>query len=293
MAGAEDTLTIAVASGKGGTGKTTIATSLAKTLSKTGSHVLFQDCDVEAPNAHLFLSPSLAEKKDVHVLIPEVDLAKCTGCGRCGEVCEFHAIVVLWKKPLVFPELCHGCGSCTLECPEKAITEIPKTIGALQRGSAEQGIRFSHGLLNVGEPMAVPVISQLKKWANPGNTSIIIRDSPPGTSCPVVETMRGADYVLLVTEPTPFGLHDLKLAAQLARDLEIPAGVIINRDGVGDAQVDDFCRQAKLPVLMRIPLEREIGEGIAQGKNLVDIQPEYEQFFLEMYRQIKDQQVKK
>jgi MinD superfamily P-loop ATPase len=291
MAGEIPKMIIAVASGKGGTGKTTIATSLAKTISKSGQRVAYLDCDVEAPNAHLFLSPTLDRRRDVNVLIPRVDLEKCTGCGRCGEVCEFHAIVVLGEKPLVFPELCHGCGSCTLECPENAITEIPKTIGVLEAGLAGERIDFSRGLLNVGEPMAVPVISQLKKWVNARQVVTIIRDSPPGTSCPVVETMRGADFVLLVTEPTPFGLHDLKLAAQLSNALGILSGVVINRDGVGDEQLEDFCREAKLPILMRIPLKREIGEGIAQGKNLVEIQPEYKDIFLEMYTKIRDRKI--
>jgi MinD superfamily P-loop ATPase len=291
MAGEIAKMIIAVASGKGGTGKTTIATSMAKMISKSGQRVAYLDCDVEAPNAHLFLSPALDRRRDVNVLIPRVNLEKCTGCGRCGEVCEFHAIVVLGEKPLVFPELCHGCGSCTLECPENAITEIPKTIGVLEASLTGEKIDFSRGLLNVGEPMAVPVISQLKKWVNTRHVGTVIRDSSPGTSCPVVETMRGADFVLLVTEPTPFGLHDLKLATQLSNDLGILSGVVINRDGVGDAQLEDFCREAKLPILMRIPLKREIGEGIAQGKNLVEIQPEYRDIILEMYTKIRDRKI--
>lgn len=292
MAGDFDNMVIAVASGKGGTGKTTVATSLAKALSKAGNRVLYLDCDVEAPNAHLFLAPILDQNKDVNVLIPRVDEEKCTGCGRCAEVCEFHAIVVLGGKPLVFPELCHGCGSCTMECPEMAISEIPQKIGVLERGLADEEIYFSRGLLDVGEPMAVPVISQLKKWTNQSGEGTVVRDVPPGTSCPVVESIRGADFVILVTEPTPFGLHDLKLAAQLTKEMGIPAGVIINRDGVGDTHVEEYCQEAEIPILMRIPLKREIGEGIAKGKNLVDIQPEYEGFFMEMYVHIRDELVK-
>ncbi len=292
MAGVFTNMIIAVASGKGGTGKTTIATSLAKTLSKAGNRVIFLDCDVEAPNAHLFLTPSLDQHRDVNVLIPRVDEGKCTGCGRCAEVCEFHAIVVLGEKPLVFPELCHGCGSCTMECPEDAITEIPKAIGVLERGWSDDMINFSRGLLNVGEPMAVPVISQLKKWKNRAGEGIVIRDVPPGTSCPVVESIRGADFVILVTEPTPFGLHDLKLAAQLTREMGIPAGVIINRDGVGDTRVEDFCQETEIPILMRIPLTRVIGEGIAKGLNLIDIKPKYEGHFIQMYAHIRNELVK-
>ena len=279
---------IAVASGKGGTGKTTVAASLATALADTGLPVSFLDCDVEAPNAHLFLRPAFDQQKNVDMLIPQVDEPLCTGCGRCAEVCEFHAIVVLGGTPLVFPELCHGCGSCTLECPEKAISEVPKTLGVLESGPVSAQINFARGLLNVGEPMAVPVISQLKKWQAPDPDRITIMDSSPGTSCPVVESIRGADYVILVTEPTPFGLHDLKLALQLTEELSIPAGVIVNRDGVGDTKVDDFCQEAGLPILMRIPLERKIGEGIAQGKSLIEIQPKYRDFFYRMYVQIQD-----
>ena len=231
---------IAVASGKGGTGKTTVAASLASALADTGQPVSFLDCDVEAPNAHLFLGPVFDQRRDVDILIPQVDENLCTGCGRCAEVCEFHAIVVLGGKTLVFPELCHGCGSCTLECPEKAISEIPQTLGILERGPANSQINFARGLLNVGEPMAVPIISQLKKWQIPSPEEIVILDSSPGTSCPVVESICGADFVILVTEPTPFGLHDLKLAVYLTKELGIPAGVIVNRDGVGDKKVDDY-----------------------------------------------------
>jgi len=281
-------MVIAVASGKGGTGKTTIATSLARTLAETGRPVSFLDCDVEAPNAHLFLNPVFVQQGDVERLIPRVDEAVCTGCGRCAEVCEFHAIVVLGGQPLVFPELCHGCGSCTLECPEEAISETPKTLGILERGPAAAQISFARGLLNIGEPMAVPVISQLKKWLPPRPDDTVILDSSPGTSCPVVEAIRGADFVLLVTEPTPFGQHDLWLAIQLTEELGIPAGVIINRDGVGDTKVDDLCREVGLPILMRIPLERKIGKGIAAGQSLTEIYPEYRDRFLRLFSRIEE-----
>jgi len=278
---------IAIASGKGGTGKTTVATSLAMALSKSGKSISCLDCDVEAPNAHIFLRPRLAQRKPVNLLIPEVDADLCTGCGRCAEVCQFHAIVVLGTKTLVFPELCHGCGSCALVCPENAITEISKSQGVLERGPANGGINFAHGVLNVGEPMAVPVISQLKSWQNLSNTGTVILDSPPGTSCPVVESLRGADYVILVTEPTPFGLHDLRLAVQLTLELNIPAGVIVNRDGIGDSIVDDYCRETGLPIIMRIPFDRGISEGIAQGKLLVEIDPSYIKRFQLLYEQIE------
>ena len=279
---------IAVASGKGGTGKTTIATSLARALVDLDQEVSFLDCDVEAPNAHLFLRPAFQQTQNVDILIPQVDSELCTACGRCAEICQYHAIVVLGQKTLVFPELCHGCGSCTLECPEKAITEIPKKLGVLEAGPSPYGIQFARGLLDVGEPMAVPVIHQLKKWRSLQDEPISIWDSPPGTSCPVVESIRGADYLLLVTEPTPFGLHDLKLTVQLATELDIPTGVVINRDGVGNSQVEMFCQEMHIPILMRIPLDREICAGIAQGKTLVDIQPAYKICFQEMFSRIRD-----
>lgn len=275
---------IAIASGKGGTGKTTVATSLALAIS--GSSPVILDCDVEAPNAHLFLKPQFDQRQQVSMLIPEVDESRCTGCGRCAEVCQFHAIVVLAGKVLVFPELCHGCGSCGLNCPEEAILEVSRPLGILEAGTAMDGIRFSHGVLNIGEPMAVPVIHQLKNWRPFPNGEVVIRDAPPGTSCPVVESIRGADFVILVAEPTPFGLHDLRLAAQLTRELDLPAGVIVNRDGVGDAGVDETCRQEGLPIMMRIPLDRRIGEAIARGVTIVESFPEYVPHFQELYDRI-------
>ncbi|MBN1287606.1 MAG: ATP-binding protein [Anaerolineae bacterium] len=264
---------IVVASGKGGTGKTTVATGLALVMAQAGPPPLFLDCDVEAPNAHFFLKPALSRREDVNLLIPQVDLARCTFCGRCAEVCQYHAIAVLNRNVMVFPELCHGCGSCTLNCPERAITETPHVIGVLEAGQTPAGIDFARGLLNIGEPMASPVIRALKKWrtAAPGQTVIV--DAPPGTSCPVVEAMHGADLALLVTEPTPFGLHDLRLAVELARHLSIPAAAIINRDGIGDDGVERFCREAGLPVLMRIPFDRELAAGLARGRPLPEISP--------------------
>jgi len=284
---------IAVASGKGGTGKTTVATGLALSLAAELEHgrsasvpPLFLDCDVEAPNAHLFLKPAFDRRRDVAILIPQVNEGMCTHCGKCAEVCQYHAIAVLGSKVLVFPQLCHGCGSCTLMCPASAITEVPEVMGVLEAGTALSGIAFARGVMNVGEPMAVPVIRALKKWAMPQAGQVVIVDTSPGTSCPVVEAVRGADFLLLVTEPTSFGLHDLRLAAQIARELHIPAGVVINRDGIGNSGVEEFCRAEGLPILMRIPFERIIAEGIAQGKALVDIHTEYLSRFGDLYWQM-------
>ena len=295
---------IAVASGKGGTGKTTVATSLALSLAEdaagqpVASPPTYVDCDVEGPNGHLFLMPDLKRRQDVAIQIPRVEAAKCTACGRCAEVCQYHAIVVLGKKTLVFDQLCHGCGSCILVCPEGAITEEPHAIGVLEAGPAARGVSFARGVLDVGEPLATPAIRQLKKWAIPTDgpeEGIVILDAPPGTSCPVVEAVRGADYLLLVTEPTPFGLHDLRLVAGVASELGIPAGVVINRDGIGDAGVDEFCAAAGLPILLRIPFERAIAEGIAQGRTLVEIHPEYgprlRAMVAEIIRQVKNRNI--
>ena len=277
---------ITIASGKGGTGKTTIATSLALSLTELGTLPVFLDGDVEAPNAHLFLNPTFEQLQEVAIQIPQVDESKCTYCGKCAEVCQYHAIVMMGKKTLVFPQLCHGCGSCARVCPEHVIHEMPQAIGVLECGPARGGILFVRGVLNIGEPMAVPVIRQLKQWIEPRPGQFEIVDAPPGTSCPVVESMRGADVILLVTEPTPFGLHDLRLAVEVARELGIPVGVVINRDGIGDDQVNEFCQSEGLPILMRVPFERAIAEGVARGKTLVDIHPEYVERFQQLFMQI-------
>ena len=288
---------ITVASGKGGTGKTTVAVSLALSLTTDARNTriptnplmscnpLYLDCDVEEPNAALFLKPVFEQRDEVGILIPEVDFDKCTYCGRCAEVCQYHAIAVVAQKVLVFPELCHGCGSCTLNCPEGAIHEVLNVTGVIEMGRADS-ITFGQGVMNVGEAMAVPIIRQLKQRAIPSDTSeqVVILDASPGTSCPVVESMRGADFVLLVTEPTPFGLHDLRLAVEVARDeLGLPVGVVVNRDGVGDRGVDEYCAAQDIPILMRIPLDRRIAEAYSEGRPLVEALPEYRERFRELY----------
>lgn len=276
---------IAIASGKGGTGKTTISTSLALTLHSSGKSISFFDCDVETPNAHLFLNPVFTKEEDVSILIPKIDEDLCIACGKCVEVCEFNAILLLGSSPLVFPNLCHGCGSCTAMCPTEAISEIPNIIGKIQQGETQEGIPFNNGVLNIGEPMAVPIISQLIK-TNGKETQYKIYDSPPGTSCSVVEICQSADFVLLVTEPTPFGLHDLKLAVQLTQVLSKPTGVIINRDGIGNDSIEKYCNENNIPILLRIPYNRKISEATALGVNLIEIIPEIKSQYLEMIDKI-------
>ena len=220
---------IAIASGKGGTGKTTVATNLAYVASRNGQSVAYLDCDVEEPNGHIFLKPEITDRKPVGSLIPQVDAEKCTLCGECGEICQYSAIVRVGEKVLVYPELCHGCGGCSLVCPADAITEVSREIGVLETGRAG-AIQFAQGLLNVGEAMSPPVIRAVKSTAFQADLTIV--DAPPGTSCPVIEAVRGADFVILVTEPTPFGFHDLKLAVEMVRVLKLPFGVVINRAGL-------------------------------------------------------------
>ncbi len=277
---------IAVASGKGGTGKTTVAVSLA--LSLAAEDPLFVDCDVEEPNAALFLRPTIDERREVGQMIPRVDPEVCTACGRCAEVCQFNALAVVAEDVLVFPELCHACGSCMLNCPEEAITEELDVTGVIERGAAGR-ITFAQGILNVGEAMAVPVIRQLKRWVVPasGSDGPVILDAPPGNACPVVEVMHGADFVLLVTEPTPFGLHDLRLAVEVARgEMGLPVGVVINREGVGDRGVEAFCQAEHVPILMRIPIERRIAEAYSEGVPLVEELPTYRERFRALYSDV-------
>jgi MinD superfamily P-loop ATPase len=290
---------ITVASGKGGTGKTTVAVNLMLAVAGLDvSHrpetLTFLDCDVEEPNAHIFLKPELTRAEDVGLMLPEVDVERCTYCGTCAEVCAFNAIAVLGKRVLVFPELCHGCGSCTYNCPEQAIHEVLRTTGRLDWGTVTADgttVAFGQGEMNVGEAMATPIIRQLKAKGLPdGENSLAILDAPPGNACPVVETMRDADFVLLVTEPTPFGLHDVRVAAQVAREeLGVPIGVVINREGVGDEGVDTFCAEAEIPILLRFPLDRRVAEAYADGVPMVEALPEYRRDFEQLFAKIDAQ----
>lgn len=267
---------IAVASGKGGTGKTTVSVNLARVL---GSEVRLLDCDVEEPNAHLFLKGSKIKEEIVTIPIPQVDESLCDGCGECGKFCEYHAIVTFGTAPLVFPEMCHGCGGCTMVCPQKAIREIDKRIGVVETLQAGN-ITLIQGLLDVGSAMAPPLIRAVKAHLQNGLPAIL--DAPPGTSCPVIATLRETDFVVLVTEPTPFGLHDLKLAVDMVRELGIPFGVVVNRVGVGDDRVHVYCNEQNIPVILEIPDDRRIAEAYSRGELIVESLPEYRELFLNL-----------
>jgi len=287
---------ISVASGKGGTGKTTIAVNLALALAKNqGKNVQFLDCDVEEPNAHLFLKPVITSSESVEIPVPKINHKKCNYCGKCAEVCVFNAIAVTKNKVLVFPGLCHGCGACSLFCPEKAISEEGNEIGILEEGKAGS-INFTHGRLNIGEPMAPPIIRKIKtkiKKDYNGNRSnditnrhITLIDAPPGTSCPVIESIKGSDYTILVTEPTPFGLHDLILAVEVLKKLNIPHGVVLNKCDIGDHKVEEYCKKNDIPLLLSIPLDREIAVAYSKGIPIVKINPSYEQKFIQLFQKI-------
>jgi len=274
---------IAVASGKGGTGKTTVAANLAVSLASDGQRVVYADCDVEEPNGHIFLKPAIRNVTRVGIPIPEVDASKCTGCGQCGEVCQFSAIVCINEKVLTFPELCHGCGGCSLLCPENAIQEVQREIGVIEEGAAN-GIGFIHGIMEIGEAMSAPLIHAVKEKVPPDGITIL--DSPPGTSCPVIEAVRDTDFVLLVTEPTPFGLSDLRLAVEMVRALGLRFGIIINRCDVGDDEVRSYCASEDIPLLLEIPDDRRIAEAYSRGEMVVEAVPDLRDKLTEMWEKM-------
>ncbi len=255
---------IAVLSGKGGTGKTTVATNLAYCLHTSGKRVQLMDADAEEPNSHIFFNVDYTHEEDVNILLPEIDRNVCTHCGECAKACEFSAISVSSKHIMVFEYLCHGCGVCKMVCPVNAISEKPKSIGKIRLGKTKEGISFAEGILNIGEPSAVRIIRQMKKHAE-SDADVIVIDSPPGTSCPVVETLQDVDFALLVTEPTPFGLHDLKLAVNTTKDLELPIGVVINRYDGQYTKVEEYLESENVPLMMKIPYSVEIAKSYSSG----------------------------
>jgi MinD superfamily P-loop ATPase len=272
---------ISIASGKGGTGKTTVATNLARSI---GSNVQLLDCDVEEPNAHLFINPVIEETETIFTPVPEVDKEKCNYCGKCGDICQYKAIVVVGDIILTFPELCHSCGGCMEVCPEKAITEVGRELGILQKGH-RNSLAFIHGRLRVGEAMSPPLIRKVRACTDPAKSAII--DAPPGTSCPVIASMKNTDFVLLVTEPTPFGLHDLKLAVGAVRALDIPCGLVINRADMGNDCVKEYAKRENLPVLMEIPFDRSIAEAYSRGELMIDAIPGWQEKFIKLFDDIK------
>ncbi len=275
MSGKNGSITIAVASGKGGTGKTTVSTALARAAHKEGRKVTMLDCDVEEPNSHIFLKPRMEDKWQVSITVPEVNKEKCTACGECGKICAFSAIIVLGESAMTFPELCHSCGGCWKVCPEDALGEIKREIGMLRTGKGLGGIPFIYGSVRIGEAMGVPLIRQVKEYIDRDGGLTII-DAPPGTSCPAIESVRGSDFVLLVTEPTPFGLNDLKLAVEMVRVLGIESGVVINRCDVGDNKVREYCAAEGVPVLLEIPDDRRVAEAYSRGELPFEALPDLE-----------------
>lgn len=272
---------VAIASGKGGTGKTTLAVNLAVAM---GDGVTYVDCDVEEPNGHLFLKPVIEMSKTVGIPAPVVDKKACTGCGRCVEACRFNALACVKGQVLVFGQLCHGCGGCQWVCPERAITEQDRPIGVVETGRAD-GVAFVQGRLNVGAAMSPPLIRAVRATAP--SAGVVILDAPPGTSCPVIAAMREADFVVLVTEPTPFGLHDLTLAVDTVRKMGIPFGVVVNRCDVGDNRVREYCATEVIAILAEIPDDRRVAEAYSRGEMAVHAVPGMAEVFNQLAGRIR------
>ena len=276
-------LIIAVASGKGGTGKTTIAVNLAHYAAGLGRKVQYLDCDVEEPNGHIFLKPQLGHNRRVTVDVPSVDLEKCTGCGKCGEICQYSAIVCVRESVLTFEQLCHSCGGCMRICPADAIKPRPLNIGDIELGKAD-GVDFVHGRIHIGHVRTPALIKQVKTHIRQDCLAII--DVPPGTSCPVVEALKGSDFVLLVTEPTPFGLNDLKLAVALVKEMNLPFAVVINRCDIGNDEVEKFCKAEEIDIALKLPDDRRIAEAYSTGRIIVDALPKYKKDFERLYKTV-------
>jgi MinD superfamily P-loop ATPase len=276
---------VAIASGKGGTGKTTIATNLALLLSRQHDTVSYIDCDVEEPNGHLFFKPEITKQIAATISVPVIDELRCTACGECTQFCQFKALVRLGKIVMIFPELCHGCGGCTRLCAQQAISEVDREIGIVRIGLKER-LTFIDGCLHIGEAMSPPLIRKVLHQANDAGISVI--DAPPGTSCPVITTVRETDFLVLVTEPTPFGLNDLALAIAMAKELAVPCGVVVNRADEGIDDVERFCKEKEIAVIARIPDLREVAEAYSQGKMALNAVPTMEKIYQQLWDAISE-----
>jgi MinD superfamily P-loop ATPase len=277
-------LKISIASGKGGTGKTLVATNIAVSLASPGTSVTIADCDVEEPNSYLFFPDrTLVDRNECLVPVPVIDMALCSHCGKCSEVCVYHALAVLPQTVLLFPQLCHGCGACTIICPEKAVSETSRSVGEIFRARSG-GVEIIWGELTLGEARTTPLIKAAKDRAE---GEMVIVDCPPGTSCSLVESVRGTDFCLLVTEPTPFGLYDLDIALKVLEKMNIPCAVLVNKSGIGDRKVYEYLEKRNIPMLMEIPLDRKIAELYSRGEIFVEKMPEWKAKFVGMVREIE------
>lgn len=275
-------MNIAIASGKGGTGKTTVSVNLALSLDEP---VNLLDCDVEEPNSKIFLDGKIIEEKTVKTIVPEINLDSCNNCGLCSDFCQFNAIALTKSIPLIFPEMCHNCGGCFKICPQNAIFEKKRSIGKISIFEKEN-VTLIEGKLNIGVVSTPPLIREVKKKMSTAKVNIL--DSPPGTTCPVITTINNTDFVVLVTEPTPFGLNDLKLAVDMVRELNIPFGIVINRAGIKYDPIYEYCSNENLSILLEIPYDRKIAEIYSKGEIIVDKLPEYRTIFQKFYSQIVD-----
>ena len=273
---------LTVLSGKGGTGKTTVAVNMALSL----PNIQLLDADVEEPNCQYFLKPEFNQSEEIYRKIPEIDQTKCTACRKCVDFCEYNALAMMLDEVLVFPEICHSCGGCEKICPENAITEIDRALGVLKHSASEHDIDFWQGELNIGEESSVPVIEALKEKMDLKKDIII--DAQPGTTCPTIEAVADSDYGILVTEPTPFGLSDLKIASQLMDELKIPYGVIINRaEEESDHIIENYCEKNNIDILLKIPFKREFAYLYSDGIPFVIDYPEWQEKFKTVFAEIR------
>lgn len=275
---------IAVASGKGGTGKSTISTNLAYILSKEFDNVVLGDCDVEEPNCHIFLNPEFTSSKKIYLSVPKIDSDKCVACGKCVDVCQFNVLALVKEKVMVFPELCHSCGGCWLACPVGAISQDKRKVGEVEIGKGNN-INFIQGKSRIGEAMSPPLIKEVKKAAK--DFDIQILDSPPGTSCPVIAAVDGVDYIVLVTEPTPFGLYDLRLAVDVMKKLGKHFGIVINRSSENDYLIEDYAKKENAEILAKIADDRSIAECYSKGKLILEELPHYKEAFMPIVDKIR------